>query len=64
MPKGNSHMDHIINRRSAASLASEAQLCRLLAAQLSLESEARALLSEAVRLEAALASCAPLQPQR
>ncbi len=56
MHQGITAMDHAIVTRAAANLAREAQLCRMLAAQLSLESEARALLSQAMRLEAAIAA--------
>jgi hypothetical protein len=49
-------MDQLTACRATASMASEAQLCRLLAAQLSLESEARALLRQAAQIEAAIAA--------
>ena len=57
-------MDQLASHRSAASMASEAQLCRQLAAQLSLEAEAKALLHQAMQIEAALAASAAQAPPR
>ena len=57
-------MDQLASHRSAASRAREAELCRLLAAQLSLEAEARDLLRQATRIEAALAASAAQAPPR
>jgi hypothetical protein len=57
-------MDQLASHRSAASMAREAELCRLLAAQLSLEAEARDLLRQATRIEAALAASAAQAPPR
>jgi len=57
-------MDGFAAHRAAASMANEAQLCRQLAAQLSLESEAQALLRQAMRIEAALAASAAQAPPR
>ena len=48
-------MDRYATQRTTAHLAQEAQLCRMLAAQLSLEAEASALLRQAMQLEAAIA---------
>ena len=57
-------MDRFAAHRAAANMANEAQLCRMLAAQLSLESEASALLRQAMRLEAAIAASAAQAPPR
>ncbi len=57
-------MDQLAQQRRAQGMATEAELCRLLAAQLSVAAEAEALLSQAMRLEAALAAAAPQAPPR
>ncbi len=57
-------MDRFATHRSTATLAHEAQLCRMLAAQMSLEADAKALLRQAMQLEAAIAASADQAPPR
>ncbi len=57
-------MDRFASHRAIANLAQEAQLCRMLAAQLSLEAEAKALLRQAMQLEAVIAAGAGQAPPR